>query len=291
VPPSPVRAMVAPYGTAAAYGATMRRPPGAYGTVLPPGAGPGAPGPAPGGPIANGQQPQGRPVYYGQPAFGQTPYGFPYGVPPGAPYLPVSAPPPDELPPPGRHLFMFVLWLLVASLAASWPGWVLVVATFAMLVCGTIASAARVARSRRRRRGPRASDAALGWLLSPWYALHSVSIGLLALLAGALAGATTWFLWWTILTGEPIGQAVGGGSVEGVVTAGAVALAVAAAWLAPTSGLLREGGREVLADLLPGPRRRAAVMLVVAALAVVFALVAAVGATAPVWTPLPSPIP
>jgi hypothetical protein len=159
-----------------------------------------------------------------------------------------------------------------------------------MVLAGAIGSGTRTTRRRRGRRGPRSSDLALAWALSPWHLLKAAAAGALAVVAGALAGGTLWLVAWALITGTPLGRATADGPVEGAVTAGAVAVAIAAAWLAPSSGLLREGGREALAVLLPGRGSRTAVVLLGLVVVLAAAVPAVLGMTTPDWSPLPSPV-
>lgn len=243
------------------------------------------PPPPPPGPSRDGWSPYSAPAPV-PPPDGGSPYSAPAPVPgSGADAVPAVAP-----PAPARTGLLFVLLLVATSLAASWPGAVLVGVVGLMLVAGAVGSGVRMLRRRRVRRGRPDGGVAGAWLLAPWHVVRAAAVCVVAVLAGALAGGTVWLVAWAVVTEAPIGQETGDGPVAGAVTAGAAAAAIAVAWLVPPSLLLREGAREVVATLLPTRGARVLVVLAGLLVALVVAVPAVVGLTTPHWAPLPAPV-
>lgn len=265
-PPAPPYAAAAPpYATSAAYGPSPPPPPRQSAAPFQP-----PPHQARMPPPADPYRPPaGAPTGYGQPL---------------PPPMPVGVPVPTARP---RPVVLFAVWMLLAALAASWPGAVLVVVVVAMLLTGSLGSGVR--SHRRRLWQGKGRNVAVVWLLTPWHLLRAVLVVAAGAVVGALAGAAVWWGLPFALTGDVAGRSALDPTMAGAVAAGAVAAAAGAAWLAPTSSLPREGARQALAALVPGRTGTAVVVTLCLLLALVAGTTATLGMTTPDWWPLPEP--
>ena len=205
--------------------------------------------------------------------------GAPAQVAPDGSRLPVPA---WLREPPHRSVTVTLLWLATAPFAAVGPGWYLVLATVLLVVLGAAGWSGRARRLTRRRMGLRRGDAARSLLRLPWDLVLSISALLLGAVLGAGVGLLTYYVVEGLTTTLPFAEHL---------TAGAAgAVAVATAWLTPTSYSQRLGAREVLETITPGRGARAA--LVGIALVVCAGVLIGVGSGAigaPQWAPLVAP--
>jgi hypothetical protein len=172
----------------------------------------------------------------------------------------------------------------VSAAAASFPGAFAVLAAALLVVAATTGWAGRSRRSSRLRRGLRSGDDARMLAGLPWHLVRGVLALLLGVVIGALLGAAT--SWVGLQAPLALDEAV---QRPAALWAGAL-VALAVAWLMPTSRSARDGARAMVDVLTPTRGFRALlVFLVLGVAAVVAVQVALGGAPAPTWTPLPAP--
>lgn len=236
---------------------------------------PGAPQPAPGAVV---------------PAMPGAPGGAVAGAPaPGAVAAPQETPA-WARPAPARAGLVAWLGVVVACTATTWPGWAAVGFAAAMVVAAATGSGVRAVRARRLRSGPRRSDVLVASLGSPLHVLRGALLVAVSLAIGLLGGIGVWWF---------AGMAAGGGIdvlggpaalspvAQTIILGVASWVTVALTWLAPTSGLAREGTRSVLAVVAPGPAATVVLSLTGLVLALVAVGLALTGTGAPSWVPLP----
>ena len=250
------------------------------------------PGGAPGSGTVTGHGP-GHPPGTATPA---DPFATPPGTGPGGMVpprhlgaQPMIAPDGSRLPvppwlrePPYRTVSVAVLWLATAPLAAVAPGWYLVGTATLLTILGAAGWSGRARRLTRRKMGLRRGDSARSLLRLPWDLVLSLG----SLLLGVVFAGTVWLLSYYVVEGLAAAHPF----AEHITVGASGALAVATAWLTPTSYSQRLGAREVLETLTPGRGARAAILGIAVLVCAAVLIGIGTGALgAPSWPPLAPP--